>query len=323
MRDSYNREIEYMRVSITDRCNLRCRYCMPKKGVPFIPHEEILRYEEILRICRLAAQAGINNFRVTGGEPLVRAGCMDFIRALKKLPHTRQVTLTTNGVLLAEHLAELADIGIDGINISLDTLDPDIYKDITGGDELKQVMLSLQAALEMGLKIKINCVPIRGINSDGLLEIAQLAEKYPLDVRFIELMPLGSGQGFEPIGSDQIINLLKGRYPDLKRSLLRHGLGPARYYTSRKLQGSIGFIDAISHSFCQNCNRVRLTSVGRLKLCLYYQDSVDLKELLRNGASDDALFAAIQSAIRKKPEKHCFGSSQQTAEQGKMFQIGG
>lgn len=189
MTDAYGRTIDYLRLSVTDRCNLRCRYCMPE-DLPSLPHENILRYEELLRVCRAAAGLGIKNYKITGGEPLVRKGCPGFIRELKALPGVEHVTLTTNGVLLSDALEELAEAGIDGINISLDTLDPAQYARITGRDAFDRVMAGLRAALDRGVQVKVNCVPLGETGLEELLALAALAERYPLDVRFIEMMPI-------------------------------------------------------------------------------------------------------------------------------------
>ena len=196
MTDSHGRTIDYMRISITDRCNLRCRYCIPEE-VPSIPHEQILRFEEILRICRLAGELGIRKFKVTGGEPFVRKGCLDFLRDLKALPHTEQVTITTNGMLLYDFLPELKAIGIDGINISLDTLNADTFQYLTRRTGLSEVMESIIACQESGIRTKVNSVLLQGINDEDFFPLMELAKKYPVDVRFIELMPIGYGKQYQ------------------------------------------------------------------------------------------------------------------------------
>ncbi len=322
MTDSCGRTIDYMRVSITDRCNLRCRYCMPE-DLAFIPHEEILRYEEIQRICALAAELGVSTVKITGGEPLVRPGCVELIRSLKALPGIRRVTLTTNGVLLSQHLPALAELGLDGVNISLDTLDRGLYRAITGRDELHRVLGAVFQALDAGLKVKLNCVPQQAVGERGLLELAALAVRHPVDVRFIEMMPIGRGRDFTPVTGGALLRMLEGAWPDLMPSIEKRGSGPARYFTSPALKGSFGIIDAVSHSFCAQCNRVRLTSEGYLKLCLCHGDGVDLRGLLRSGGTDGQLRQAMETAILRKPRQHTFGGTTGPGELRAMSQIGG
>jgi len=307
MIDAYGRQIDYMRISITDRCNLRCGYCMPK-GVTPLRHEEILRYEEILHICRIAIKIGIKNFKVTGGEPLVRKGCVDFLRELKSLPGVGHVSLTTNAVLLNDFIEDICDIGhddfggLDGINISLDSLRPDIYHQITGSDQFSKVWRALVCAVEAGLRVKLNCVPMDGQNNEDILPMAQLTEKMPVDVRFIEFMPTGAV--FKSIPGSEIINMLQTIYPDLAEETTKRGFGPARYFKSSKMQGAIGIIDAMENCFCHTCNRLRLTSTGFLKLCLFHDDGLDLRTLIRSGATDSDIKSAICREILNKPKHY-------------------
>jgi len=323
MRDALSRNIDYLRVSVTDRCNLRCTYCMPE-DLPLISHDDIMRYEEIIRLCALMAKMGIKNIKVTGGEPLARKGCVNLIKQLKSVPGIEHVTLTTNAVLLEPYVKILARLKLDGLNISLDSLDPDVYRGITGRDEFHQAWRSLERALEASLRVKINCVPIKGLNENEILPFARLTEHYPMDVRFIELMPTRAGDGLCGVSSEKIISLLLGEYPGLKPDLSRHGFGPARYFTSDRLKGSVGIIDAISSHFCSACNRLRLTGEGFLKLCLYYNDGLDLRGMLRRGASDAEIGAAITQAVYRKPKRHRFGSdSDMEGGIRKMWQIGG
>ncbi|MCL1805704.1 MAG: GTP 3',8-cyclase MoaA [Clostridiales bacterium] len=322
MKDSFGRDVEYMRISVTDRCNLRCKYCMPE-DLPDIPHPEILRYEEILRVCAAATRLGIRNFRVTGGEPLVRRGCVDFIRKLGELPGVGKLMLTTNGVSLERCVPELVEIGIDSVNISLDALDRENYRMITGYDVFADVYRGIMAALAAGLRVKLNCVAMRGVNEEQLLPIAKLAARHPLDVRFIESMPIGAGKGFDPVTGKEIVALLEKHFPGLEEDRERRGFGPAAYYMHKDLLGRIGVIDAVSHGFCESCNRIRLTSDGLLKTCLYYSETVDLKPILRRGGDDSALEMAIREAVAHKKEKHLFHEDRQEAEGRKMSQIGG
>ncbi len=321
MLDQFGRTIDYLRVSITDRCNLRCRYCMPE-DLPFIPHEDILRYEEIVRFCAIGARLGIRNLKITGGEPLVRKGCAALMRELKALPGIEHVTLTTNGVLLEENLSALIDLGVDGVNISLDTLDREGYRAITGRDDLPRVLAALRAALDTGIKVKLNCVPLAETGLEGLLEIAALARYSKLDVRFIEMMPLGHGRDFAPLESGMLERAVLAQWPGLASSEKKRGFGPARYYTAPEFQGAVGFIDAVSHNFCGSCNRVRLTSEGYLKLCLCHGEGLDLRALLRFGASDEEIEAAIAAALLGKPARHSFAEGG-VGEGRNMSQIGG
>ncbi len=326
MKDAYGREINYMRISITDRCNLRCRYCMPE-GIPLVDMEEILTFEEIETVAKAAIKAGICRFKITGGEPLVRRGCVDLIRDLKKLPGTEQVTLTTNGVLLEQYLEELLDAGLDAVNISLDTLDAVRYKQITGIEALEQVFAGIQKAADAKLKVKINVVPQKDMNEDEWNELAMLAKEYPVDVRFIEMMPIGYGKEFVTISNEELLGRLMDKYDGIKKDLRRHGNGPAVYYKIPGFQGSIGFISAIHGKFCDSCNRIRLTAKGQFKPCLCFGENVDIREILRGGQSQDAreeeVFLAIRDAILKKPKQHCFEEKDQITELHQMAQIGG
>ena len=323
MRDAYNRVIDYMRVSVTDRCNLRCGYCMPE-GISLISHDDVLRYEEIIRLCAAAARAGVRTIKVTGGEPLARKGCVDFIKTLKTLPGVRQVTLTTNGVLLEpDDIDELAGCGLDGLNISLDSLNPETYRRITGRGEFHRVWRAFESAVDAGLRVKINCVPIKGVNDGEIIHIAGLAEAFPVDVRFIELMPAGAGGGFRGIPGGEILRIISGEYPGLRPDGSPRGFGPARYFSGGGLKGSIGLIDPVTHSFCEGCNRLRLTSDGQLKLCLYHDDSLDLRGMLRTGAGGDEIEAAIKRAACQKPKAHLFGEEDSGGGIKNMPQIGG
>ncbi|MGN0335214.1 MAG: GTP 3',8-cyclase MoaA [Lachnospiraceae bacterium] len=324
MIDSHGRIIDYMRISITDRCNLRCRYCTPE-DLPSIGHAQILRFEEILEISRCAVSLGIKKFKVTGGEPLVRKDCIPFLRSLKQLPGTEQVTITTNGVLLEDCLCELEEIGIDGINISLDTPDPKTYEAITGRDEFSGVFRAILACQQSKIPTKINCVLLKGINDGQLYDLLHLARDYHLDVRFIELMPIGCGRNYTGYCRADLIRLISEKYPDYEIVTKSCGNGPASYISIPGFQGRIGFIDAIHGKFCTHCNRIRLTSDGILKPCLYYQNGTNLKTLLRSGSSMQEITSAIENAILRKPSGHCFRHTAKEGieEQKNMSQIGG
>ena len=324
MIDSHGRKIDYMRISITDRCNLRCQYCMPEE-IKSMEHSEILRFEELLELCSHAVTLGITKFKVTGGEPLVRKGCLSFLRSLKSIPGVEQVTLTTNGVLLKEVLPELEAIGIDGINISLDTLSPDTYEKMTQRNEFSHVLDSIIAAQGSKIRTKINCVLLKGINDHEFFDLIHLAKDYQLDVRFIEIMPIGYGKGFEGFDKKDLLEKIAEKYPDYQVEHQIHGNGPASYVKIPGFKGCIGFIDAIHGKFCDQCNRIRLTSDGILKLCLYYENGLDLKKILRSGASSEELLEAMKSIIYKKPAEHQFHltAKEGTEELKNMSQIGG
>ena len=325
MKDKWGRTIDYLRLSLTDRCNLRCRYCMPE-ALASVGHDAVLRYEEMLLICRAALALGIDRFKITGGEPLVRKGAVAFMKVLKEMDGVRSVTLTTNGLLLSEALPDLVRMGIDGINISLDSLDERQYASLTGGGELSVVRQALEQAAAQCVNVKVNAVWLAETR-DQILPLAELARTYPVDVRFIELMPIGFGTTLAGLSEAETLSLLVRAYPDLAATGERRGNGPASYYQSRYLQGRIGFIAANTHAFCASCNRLRLTSTGFLKPCLCYDDGVDLRPLVRSGQGEDAICQALQHAIaqavHEKPAKHCFGEQDHISEHKTMNQIGG
>ena len=325
MLDKLNRKIDYLRISVIDRCNLRCVYCMPEEGIESIPHDEILTYDEILRICEIVSELGIRKIKITGGEPLVRKDIVNLIRDIKNIDKIEQVTLTTNGILLHEMLDDLYDAGIDAINISLDTLNKDNFKKITRRDGLEKVLMSIDKAYDLGIRVKINCLAIRDFNLRELVEIASFAKDREIDVRFIELMPIGFGKKYTQIDNDEILSILESRFGTFEIVTEKRGNGPAKYYRNQNMKGCIGFISAISHEFCESCNRIRLTSSGFLKLCLHYNKGIVLKEPIRNGISDEDLKKLIHDTIWNKPISHKFGhaSEEQDIELKNMVQIGG
>ncbi len=324
MIDGYGRTIDYIRISVTDRCNLRCRYCMPESGVPLVEHGKILRYGEILRLAGIFSSLGISKIKLTGGEPLVRKGMTGLVRDIKKIPGIRQVTLTTNGTLLKDQMAALAEAGIDGINISLDTLDDEEYFRITRRRELKKALEGFHEALKYPkVVLKINCVPL-GQSEDSLCSVAELARQYPVHVRFIEMMPIGLGKEWKCLPEDELRKMLESRYGEGRPVSEILGNGPGHYVQFDGFQGKIGFISAVSHKFCKSCNRVRLTSQGYLKTCLQYHAGADLRGPMRQGASDEKLKYIIEQAMVKKPEGHTFFQKQgDKEEKGIMSQIGG
>jgi len=304
--DSYNRDINYLRVSVTDRCNLRCIYCMPKEGVSLIGHDDILRYEEILRIVRAAIKLGIRKVRVTGGEPLIRRGILDFLRELNMVEGLQDVSLTTNGIMLESMAEGIYRTGIRRINISLDSLNPEKYNYVTGGGSLEKVLNGIREAFRTGFSpIKINVVAIKGFNDDEILRFAGHTINRPYQVRFIELMPFGETKGdhdgkylsnefiLEELNKEFSIEPIKGKSSRFD--------GPARLFRIKGAVGQIGLIGAGSQHLCDECNRLRLTAGGGIRACLFSDHEVDLKSAIRNGCSDDELTEMIRGAIREKP----------------------
>ncbi len=327
MKDSFGRNINYLRISVTDKCNLRCGYCMPKEGVNCIPHEEILTLEEIYRVVKIMEGLGVRRIRITGGEPLVRKNIVKLIDDIHRgCEGIKEIAMTTNGVLLGDMAEQLINGGLESVNISLDTLEADNFKRITGRDEFARVMESIEVAKKMNFKLKINCVPSRQLNETEIEAIAGLAKANAIDVRFIELMPIGCGSQYEGIPSDENFKNLEKFYGKPKASEKERLNGPARYYEFEGFKGRIGFISPMSHSFCHECNRVRLTAEGRLKLCLHYNDGIELKPLLRGGLSDEEIRLEIENAILDKPLAHNFLRDKEKGseeDKRKMVQIGG
>ena len=325
MFDSKGRNIHYLRLSVTDLCNLRCRYCMPD-GVDKLEREDILTYEEFLRLAALFARCGVDTVRVTGGEPLVRKGVEQLVKGLKAIPGIRKVTMTTNAVLLEQQLPALLEAGLDSVNISLDTLDPALFAKITARDEFAAVKAGIHAALESGIPVKLNCVPQVGVNEGELEALAALAEDKPLQVRFIEMMPIGYGAAMPCISGPELLARFRRRWPELAplpgAACAALGDGPAVYYTVPGWKGDIGFIAAVHGKFCASCNRVRLTSQGFLRPCLASETGCDLRTLLRGGAADEELLQAIRETIWSKPREHHFGDNSMPATRG-MYRIGG
>ena len=329
MKDQFGRNIDYIRISVTDRCNLRCRYCMPDCGVEQVPHSKILTFSEIVRLTERFADCGIRKVKITGGEPLVRRDVTDLIRQIKAVPGIEDVTLTTNGVLIGQkpELAEtLAEAGISGINISLDTLKKDRYAMLTGSDSLEDVLRAVDVCSSLPeLKVKINTVTLAEYNRDETEDLAWLAHDRNVDVRFIERMPMGMAGRYGVFSQDWILKRLEKEYgPAAADRGPKEGNGPAVYYRLDGFRGRIGFISALSHMFCRECSRVRLTSEGLLKPCLQHAGGADLQQLLREGADDEILLAVIQKTIYNKPQQHCFLDEEpEDAEKKTMSLIGG
>ncbi len=326
--DAYGRKIEYLRISLTDKCNLRCRYCMPEEGIKRLRHEELLSLEELYRVAGVLSEMGITRIRLTGGEPLVRKGVTGFVERLSELPSHPQLALTTNAVLLADKLEGFAKAGLTSLNISLDTLDRACFERLTGTDALEDVRRAIDMAYDMGFHIKLNAVPIVGVNDKSLPDLAAYARDRRIDVRFIELMPIGCAVHMQGMRQQEILAVLAESFgtpetiPADGTSSMEES-GPAEYVHFPGFAGRVGLISPISHSFCEQCNRIRLTVDGLLKLCLYYPDGLDVRALLRAGCTDDELADKIRESIGKKPKEHCFFNEKDTEDKRNMFEIGG
>ncbi len=326
--DSFGRSITYLRISLTDRCNLRCVYCMPADGLEWTPQNEVLSNDEIIRIVRAAAALGMKKVRLTGGEPLVRPGIVDLIQQIASIPGIEDIGLTTNGILLEKLAMSLAHAGLRRVNISLDTLKPERFQKITRFGSFDRVWQGIQAAEQAGLSpIKLNAVVIRGVNDDELLDLAKLSLSHPWHIRFIELMPIGNtqswGEGF-PASPDRYVSVQE-MYSRLEVLGLvptdtPMGSGPARTFRVPGAPGTIGFISPLGEHFCQNCNRLRLTADGRLRACLVIPGETSLRDALRNGQSLEEL---IVRSVATKPQQHNLSQTHLTHTERGMSQIGG
>ncbi|MGN0077538.1 MAG: GTP 3',8-cyclase MoaA [Coriobacteriales bacterium] len=332
MKDHLGREIDYLRISVTDRCNLRCIYCMPAEGVAWKSHNEMLRIEEIARVARIAAEEGIRKVRLTGGEPLVKKGIVSLITDIKAAG-IEDVSLTTNGILLPRMAQELKDAGLDRVNISLDTLDAQKYHEITRLGKIEDVFAAIDAALEYGFHpVKVNAVAVRSENQD-FLEFAKMSIERPLHVRFIEYMPVGESSGgtgtgwdiHDTIPSDELRQIINDAaaaegLPALEpvsKDDAPGGGGPAKYWKFPGAQGTVGFISAVSNHFCAQCNRLRLTADGKIRPCLFSDEEIDVKAALQG--SDDDVRAALYAALNVKPDAH----HHKEGTDRRMSQIGG
>lgn len=323
MLDRYGRVINYLRISVTDRCNLRCCYCMPE-GVQDVGMKNILTFEEIWEIVRTGVSLGITHIRITGGEPLMRKGCVDLIRGIREIPGVETITMTTNGVLLGNYGKQLKEAGVDGVNISLDTLNPEEFYKITGKRELQEVLAGIRAAKTAGLPVKLNAVNRKELDPIPLVRYAQ-EENLPL--RFIEMMPVGYGKKYVGRSNEELRETLeavcgKAECMTNREELSRMGSGPAVYYQFSDLKVPVGFISAIHGKFCDTCNRVRLTAEGYLKLCLCYDEGEDLRRVLREGEKEN-LRTIMEQTIFRKPAAHCFEHPAEMTETHEMVKIGG
>lgn len=322
MKDKYNREIDYLRISVTDNCNLRCVYCIEENNV-FYENKNILSDDEIYRVVNECASLGIRKIRITGGEPLVRKNIEDLVYRLNSIEGIEEIYLTTNGVLLAQKLEKLKLSGLKGVNISLDSLKKERFESLTKSNKLDKVLLAIDKALELGVKVKINTVIINDTNRDEILDFVELTKNKNIDVRFIELMPIGAAKKYNGMKNTEILEIIKSNYENTIEEKRRKSGGPANYIRINNYKGRIGFISAMSNCFCEDCNRIRLTSEGFLKKCLHFNYGVNLKEYIKNNVSNEELKSIISKNIYDKPEKHLFGNKCSDIDNRNMNQIGG
>lgn len=322
--DKYGRKIDYLRISVTDRCNLRCIYCMPNYDIVHKPHNEILTFEEIEKIVKVAGSLGVNKIRITGGEPLVRKGICDLISILSNIKDIVDLSITTNGIFLNNLASHLKECGLKRINISLDTLNKDKYRFITKTGNLQDVLKGMEKAQEIGFFVKINVVVIKNLNDDEILDFVEFGRKKNICVRFIEFMPTNSFLlwGAESIISTGDIKKYCEKFFNLKKTELL-GSGPAEYYKINGTNCVVGFISPISSKFCSSCNRLRLTSDGKLKVCLYNNSEIDLKKHLREGISEDKISELIKKCVLNKPSEHQIKLKENMHSYYAMSQMGG
>ncbi len=324
--DAFARPIEYLRISVTDKCNLRCVYCMPEGGLPWLRRDEILSYEEIAQIVEASASVGVRSIRLTGGEPLLRRHLERLVSMLARVPGIEDLALSTNGLLLEEQLEGLVAAGLRRVNISLDTLRPDRFESIARRPGLDRVLASIEAAIARGLEpVKINCVVMRGRNDDEVAEFAELSRRLPVAVRFIEAMPVleyAQAQREEYVCADEVLASIR-RIADLEPVDGPRGNGPARYFAFPGAPGTIGVITPLSHDYCDRCNRIRLTADGRLRLCLFGNHHVDLRTLLRAGATREEIAATLARSMAIKPERHHLRLGEPASRMRALSEIGG
>lgn len=323
--DQFNRPITYLRVSVTDKCNLRCVYCMPEAGLPWLQRSEILSYEEIHTIVRAAASVGVRSIRITGGEPLVRKDLHRLVRYVGETPGIDDIALSTNGVLLEEQIDDLIAGGLRRVNISLDTLDSQRFEAIARRPGLDRVLAGIDAALSRGLLVKINCVVMRGQNDDELEAFAAFARDRAVYVRFIEVMPVHENlelQRESYVSADEMLARLE-QFGDLQPVAGPQGNGPARYFAYADSRGAVGVISPLSHDYCDRCNRVRLTADGRLRLCLFGDRHVDLRTPVRSGTSEEDIASLLRLSMTIKPERHHLRLGEAASRMRALSEIGG
>ena len=323
MKDKFGREIDYLRVSVTDKCNLRCIYCMDEKDNTFLKNDEKLTDDEIYRIVKESSELGIKKVRITGGEPLVKPNLVNLIGRINSISGIEEIYLTTNGILLADMIDELALNGLKGVNISLDSLKEERFNKLTRLGKLNKVLESIDKAIALGIKVKLNTVIVNDINKDEIIDFVNLTKEKNIDVRFIELMPIGVAINYKGATNEEVLKIISENYSDYEEVARSKSGGPASYIKLKDAKGKIGFISAISNCFCEECNRIRLTPEGFLKQCLHFDYGIDLKSKLRAGISDEELRKLIYDNIYEKPEKHLFLEKSDHKEIKFMNQIGG
>lgn len=327
MIDQFGRDVNYLRLSVTDKCNLKCLYCVPEFSKEIANEDKLLTMDEYFRLTRILSVLGIKKVRITGGEPLVRKGVPELIKKINTLENIEEIALTTNGILLEKYLDKLFKNGLTSLNISLDTLDEKKYNYITRGGSLNSVINSVDKALEYKIKIKINTVIINDFNKNEIKNLVEFSEEKGIDLRFIELMPIGCAKTLEGVSNEKILEVISKDKNIQKIDVNTHMSGPAAYYLIPETKTKIGFISPLSSCFCETCNRIRLTSEGKLKQCLYYESKLDLMKKLRSGISDEELLEAVKSEIYFKNEKHNFLEDVDDKENNKeekiMSAIGG
>jgi len=326
MLDSYGRMIDYLRIAVTDRCNFRCSYCMPPEGVKLLEASHVLSYEELLRVIRILGKYGINKIRLTGGEPLIRNGIVDFVRSIKKIGTVKDLAMTTNGSLLSQVADQLKSAGLDRVNISIDTNNPEAFSSITGRGHLEDVIRGIKSAMEAGLTpVKLNVVVTEVLSREDMSYFIKQAYKFPIAVRFIEYMPVGRC-GISPGVSISEIktSINKAGYGMLEKINDIKGNGPATYYQLPGALGVFGFITPMTEHFCHSCNRIRLTADGKFKPCLLANKEIDIKNTLRSGNSDSAIAELFFKALQGKPLHHNLGNEREGANLTRnMSQVGG
>lgn len=327
MRDGYGRVIDYLRISVTDRCNFRCRYCMPPEGVDLLEASEILSYEELLRVITILGKHGVSKIRLTGGEPLVRKGMVDFIRSIRAIGTVKDLAMTTNGSLLGDVAHQLKRAGLDRVNISIDTMNPQKFTYITGRKgNVEEVLQGIESGIEAGLTpIKLNVVVTEVLSEEDVFYFVDRVHKIPIAVRFIEYMPVGHW-GVRPGSSISDIKAMinKAGHGSLEAAQAVRGNGPAVYYRLPEALGLFGFITPMTDHFCQSCNRIRLTADGKIKPCLLANDEIDSRAALRGRGSDKGIYELFLKALQAKPIRHRLGGTREGEElKRSMFQVGG
>ena len=309
MKDKFGREIDYLRVSVTDNCNLRCIYCMSEKENNFLKKNEKLTDDEIYRVVKESANLGIKKIRITGGEPLVRAGIVKLIGKINEIPGIDMISFIQNG--------------LKGVNISLDSLEEDKFNKLTRLGNLNNVLEAIDKAIELGVKVKVNTVIVNDINKDEIIDFVNITREKPIDIRFIELMPIGEAVNYKGITNKEVLNIIEKNYSNYEKVVRSKSGGPATYIKLKGAKGKVGFISALSNCFCEDCNRIRLTPDGFLKQCLHFDYGVDLKSKLRENITDEELRKIIKDNIYDKPEKHLFLEKSTHKEIKFTNQIGG